>query len=175
MKKFLVIAAVVGLLAGCTTATPAATSVGTVANCDSISIVESNDPTLECLDGGEGVAVSAIRGPALLNIWGTWCPPCRQELPYLAEYFENYGDQVNLIGIAVEEKSSDEVVAFVKERGMKWPILFDRDNSTRDLFGMGVPVTWFIDASGRVAYKHYGAFVSTEAIEIAVAEHLGVK
>ena len=58
---------------------------------------------------------------------------------------------------------------------MKWPILFDRDNSTRDLFGMGVPVTWFIDASGRVAYKHYGAFVSTEAIEIAVAEHLGVK
>jgi thiol-disulfide isomerase/thioredoxin len=174
MKKLVALISSLLLLTSCSSSTPAATQ-GTVVKCDAISRVESDDPKLECLDGGAGVAVSAIRGPALLNIWGTWCPPCRQELPYLAEYFENYGDQVNLIGIAVEEKSSEEVVAFVEERGMKWPILFDRDNSTRDLFGMGVPVTWFIDASGRVAHKHYGAFLSTEAIEIAVAEHLGVK
>ena len=174
MKKFIGLISCLLLITSCSTSNPAAIA-GKVVSCEGISQEVSSEPKLECLDGGDGVAVKAIRGPALVNVWGTWCAPCRKELPYLARYFAESEEKVSLIGVAVEEKSAESVATFVKERGMSWPILYDRENSTRELFGMGVPVTWFIDASGRVTHKHYGAFVSTEAIEIAVAEHLGVK
>ena len=174
MKVFAALVSSFLLLTSCSSSTPSVIT-GEVVSCEGISKVVSGDPKLECLDGGEGVAVSAIRGPALINVWGTWCAPCRKELPYLAKYFEESGDAVQLIGVAVEEKNAESVATFVEERGMTWPILFDRENSTRELFGMGVPVTWFINESGRVTHKHYGPFTSVKSIEAAVSQYLGVK
>ena len=58
---------------------------------------------------------------------------------------------------------------------MTWPILYDADGSTRAKFGMGVPVTWFVDDTGKVVFKKYGPFNSLEEIEIDVAKYLGEK
>jgi peroxiredoxin len=80
-----------------------------------------------------------------------------------------------VIGIAVEEKSPAVVKKFVETHGITWPILYDADGSTRETFGMGVPVTWFIDSSGRVTYKKFGPFKSLEEIEMATIKYLGVK
>ena len=58
---------------------------------------------------------------------------------------------------------------------MTWPILYDASGSTRSQVGMGVPVTWFVDASGTVVHKKYGPFKSVEEIQLSVIKYLGVK
>jgi len=52
-------------------------------------------------------------------------------------------------------------------------VLYDKSGSTRATFGMGVPVTWFIDETGKVVHKKYGPFNSTEEVQLAVARYLG--
>ena len=173
MKRFLVAILAVIALVGCSVTEPIPLK-GEVVSCASIKVLPVQGELLSCLDGSAGVSVDAIKGPALLNVWGTWCQPCRQELPHFAHYLAKSGS-IPVIGIAVEEKSPLVVKKFVETHGMTWPILYDAKGSTRGKFGMGVPVTWFIDASGRVTYKKYGPFNSVEEIELDVAQYLGEK
>jgi thiol-disulfide isomerase/thioredoxin len=173
MRRFLIAIIAVMALAGCSVTEPIPVR-GEVVSCTSIKVLPVQGELLDCLDGSAGVSVDSIKGPALLNVWGTWCAPCRQELPHFAHYIEKKGS-IPVIGIAVEEKSPLGVKKFVETHGMTWPILYDANGSTRGKFGMGVPVTWFIDASGKVAYKKYGPFTSLEEIELDVIKYLGVK
>ena len=173
MKKLLVIALSAFTLTGCSLTQPIPVK-GEVVSCAVIKTVASEGAALDCLDGSQSVAVDSIVGPALINVWGTWCAPCRQELPHFAHYLAKH-DSVQIIGIAVEEKNMAVVRKFVESNGMSWPILYDADGSTRGKFGMGVPVTWFIDASGKVVHKKYGPFKSLEEIELSVIKYLGVK
>jgi thiol-disulfide isomerase/thioredoxin len=173
MKRFLIAIIAVMALAGCSATDPIPVK-GEVVSCASITVLPVQGELLDCLDGSAGVSVDSIKGPALLNVWGTWCAPCRQELPHFAHYIAKKSS-IPVIGIAVEEKSPLVVKKFVETHGMTWPILYDANGSTRGKFGMGVPVTWFIDASGRVTYKKYGPFTSLEEIELDVIKYLGVK
>lgn len=173
MKKLLVIALSAITLTGCSLTQPIPVK-GEVVSCADIKTVASEGAALDCLDGSQGVAVDSIVGPALINVWGTWCAPCRQELPHFAHYIAKQ-ESVPIIGIAVEEKNMAVVRKFAETHGMSWPILYDADGSTRGKFGMGVPVTWFIDASGKVVHKKYGPFKSVEEIELSVMKYLGVK
>lgn len=173
MKKFALTILTVVVLAGCSVTEPIPVK-GEVVACSTINVLPVQGEVLDCLDGSPGVSVDSIKGPALLNVWGTWCAPCRQELPHFAHYIATKGS-IPVIGIAVEEKSPLVVKKFVETHGMTWPILYDAAGSTRGKFGMGVPVTWFIDASGTVAFKKYGPFNSVEEIELDVAKYLGEK
>jgi cytochrome c biogenesis protein CcmG/thiol:disulfide interchange protein DsbE len=173
MKRFLIATIAVMALAGCSVTEPIPVK-GEVVSCTSISVLPVQGELLDCLDGSAGVSVDSIKGPALLNVWGTWCAPCRQELPHFAHYIAKEGS-IPVIGIAVEEKSPLVVKKFVETHGMTWPILYDANGSTRGKFGMGVPVTWFIDASGSVTHKKYGPFTSLEEIELDVIKYLGEK
>ena len=148
---------------------------GEVVSCANIKVESGTGVPLECLGGGSAIAADSIRGPALINVWGTWCEPCKQELPHLAHFLAKYSDQVDLVGIAVEVKSMESVGKFVLSDGISWPILYDATGATRGKFGMGVPVTWLVDESGTVVYKKYGPFKSTEEIELAAIKYLGVK
>ncbi len=172
MKKILIAALTVITLTGCSLTQPIPVK-GEVVSCADIKTVASETVALDCLML-ESCAVDSIVGPALINVWGTWCAPCRQELPHFAHYLAKH-DSVQIIGIAVEEKNMADVRKFVETHGMTWPILYDEDGSTRGKFGMGVPVTWFIDASGKVTHKKYGPFKSLEEIELSVIKYLGVK
>ena len=102
MKKFLATILAVITLTSCSLTEPIPVK-GEVVSCESIRVSPSTDAPLECLGGGEGAAVSAIRGPAIVNVWGTWCKPCRQELPHLAHYLAQHPKGAKVIGIAVEE------------------------------------------------------------------------
>ena len=64
---------------------------------------------------------------------------------------------------------------FVIKKGMTWPILFDSTSITRGIFGLGVPVTWFIDASGKVVYKQIGVINSTAQLKSEVIKYLKIK
>ena len=173
MKKILSALLALATLTGCSLSEPIPVK-GEVVSCTGIKTSASDGAVLDCLNGSEGVAVESIVGPALINVWGTWCAPCRQELPHLAHYLGTK-NPVQVIGIAVEEKNTASVKKFVETHGMTWPILYDASGSTRSQFGMGVPVTWFVDASGTVVHKKYGPFKSVEEIQLSVIKYLGVK
>ena len=174
MRKAIVVLSAALLLTGCSLTEPIPVK-GKVIDCESIETVPTTDEALECLGGGDSISVDSIRGPAIINVWGTWCAPCRQELPHFGHLLAKYGDKVDVIGIAVEEKNQAVVNKFVKTHGITWPILYDETGSTQEKFGPGVPVTAFINKSGKVVYTRYGAFQSTEELELATIKYLGVK
>ena len=91
------------LLTSCGTETPKSVGNGKVISCSTITTDENktSGTTLECLDGNSKVLLESITGPAIINVWGSWCTPCREEMPYLRELAAT--GKVQIIGIDVEE------------------------------------------------------------------------
>ena len=176
MKKFALVAALL-LLAGCGQETSALPGDGVVVDCLTIATVKTDNDAalLKCLDGNSTVDVGQIKGPALVNVWGSWCGPCKQEMPIFVDFYSKYKEKVSLIGISVEEADVQNARDFVKLYGMSWPNLNDPDGSTRGTLGMGVPITLFIDAQGKVAYKKIGVVTTIEELERDTKKYLGVQ
>ena len=150
---------------------------GEVVACNQIALIDnpSEEVVAECLDSSPGVNVAAIKGPAIINVWGSWCDPCKEELKYFSEYFQTKDPQVQLIGVDVEEKRIEDGRMFARTNGIMWPNLYDADGSTRKYFGMGVPVTWFIDDAGKVLYKKIGPIKSTEELRSLSFKYFGLR
>jgi thiol-disulfide isomerase/thioredoxin len=176
MKKIALAVALL-LLAGCGKETAALPGDGLVVDCTSIqTITTSNESTvLPCLDESSDVDLGQIKGPALVNVWGSWCEPCKQEMPIFVDFYTRHSQSVSLIGIDVEESDIEDGRAFVKQYGMKWPNLYDAQGTTRGTLGMGVPITLFIDAQGEIVYRKIGVVATIEELEKDTENHLGVK
>ena len=172
--KRLAMAVAVLLLAGCSS--PSEKIAGEVVSCESIlSSATENSIMLDCLDGTDGASINGIKGPAIINVWGSWCGPCKEEMPVLRSFYEKAQGKLALIGVDVEEASIEDGREFVKNNGITWPNLYDADGKSRAYFGMGVPVTWFIAADGSVAYKHIGVIKSEKELISMTSKYLGVK
>jgi len=174
MRKALVVIALL-LLAACS---PSSSYVkGEVVSCESISQDTSfvGGIEMDCLDRTTGARLGALRGPMLVNVWGSWCGPCREEIPILRSFYEKAQGKVALIGIDVEEATFDDGRRFVERNGIVWPNLYDPDGRSREYFGLGVPVTWFIAADGSVAGKKIGAFTDESELLTLTTKYLGVK
>jgi thiol-disulfide isomerase/thioredoxin len=168
MKKTLILLLALSLT-GCASETKPMSSKGEVVDCAEVDYVsaKSGDTLLNCLTGTEKISVESLRGPLILNVWGSWCGPCKQEMPYFVEFNDQAKGKVKLLGIAVEEAKAQDAKDFIISNGMTWPNLYDAKGITRANFGMGVPLTWFIDKAGTVVYKHVGVINSTaELIEL---------
>ena len=175
MKRLSVIVVCVLLLAGCTT-TPSAISKGELVDCSSLNVDSTVSGTeLECLDGSAGITLEALRGPAIVNVWGSWCGPCANEIPVFVDFYQQASGKVKLLGIAVEEAKAQDSKDFIISYGITWSNLYDAKGETRGTFGMGVPVTWFIDEQGTVVYKHIGVVKSTEELIELTAKYLKVE
>ena len=164
------------LLSGCSNSDPVA-QTGEVISCESVTtdkeVVEGI--ALECVDGSAGAIVESLRGPMVLNVWGSWCTTCLDEMPEFVSFYSKAAGKVQLVGIAVEEASPANSQRFIEENGMTWPNFYDRENETRAYFGMGVPVTLFIDADGKTVYKKIGVIESESEIIALTEKYLGVK
>ena len=176
MRKLALVAALL-LLAGCGQETSALPGNGVVVDCSSIATVKTQNKSvlLKCLDGNSTVDIGQIKGPALVNVWGSWCGPCKDEMLIFVDFYSKYKDKVSLIGISVEEADVQNARDFVKLYGMSWPNLNDPDGSTRGTLGMGVPITLFIDAQGRVAFRKIGVVTTIEELERDTQKYLGVQ
>ena len=171
-------ALVVVLLLLLTACSPSSSYVkGEVVSCEAIT----QDATfvggveLECLDGTTGAQLGALKGPMILNVWGSWCGPCKEEIPIFRSFYEKAKDKVSLVGIDVEESSIEDGRKFVASSGITWPNLYDPDGRSREYFGMGVPVTWFIAADGTVVGKKIGAVKDENELITLTNKYLGVK
>jgi thiol-disulfide isomerase/thioredoxin len=173
MKRLAMTVAVL-LLAGCSS--PSEKIAGEIVSCESIlSSATENSIMLDCLDGTDGASINGIKGPAIINVWGSWCGPCKEEMPILRSFYEKAQGKLALIGVDVEEASIEDGRKFVENNGITWPNLYDADGKSRAYFGMGVPVTWFISADGSVAYKHIGVIKSEKELISMASKYLGVK
>jgi thiol-disulfide isomerase/thioredoxin len=150
---------------------------GKVVSCSQLSKVakSSTDISLRCLDGGAGASINSLRGPMIINVWGSWCAPCKEEIPIFRSFYKKAKGSVALTGVDVEEATIKDGQSFVEKNGMTWPNLFDQDGRSRAYFGMGVPVTWFISASGVVMYKKIGAIKNEIELISLTSKYLGVK
>ena len=176
MKKVLILLLALSLT-GCSTITKPMAAKGEVVDCTEISHVAAKpgDTLLNCLTGSQKISVESLRGPLIVNVWGSWCGPCADEIPLFVEFHHQANGKVKLLGIAVEEAKAQDSKDFIITNGITWPNLYDAKGVTRSTFGMGVPVTWFIDEQGAVVYKHIGVVKSTEELIDLTNKYLKVK
>ena len=104
-----------------------------------------------------------LRGtPVVVNIWASWCGPCRVEAPALAEMATAYGHRVQFLGIDVLDVRAD-ARAFIERYAWPYPSLFDRTGAIRDQLGLiGQPVTIFYDAQGDLLDTHVGSITAEQ-------------
>jgi peroxiredoxin len=122
------------------------------------------DFALVARDGGK-VRLADLKGQVvMINFWATWCGPCRQEMPLLAQLHAKYEPLgFTLLGVNVEPDSS-AAVAWLKGMPVDFPILFDTDSTVAGSFGVeGMPSTVFVDRRGQVRYVHQGYKPGDEA------------
>ena len=163
------------LLSGCSSLKEMPVPLGEVVACGSISSgVSERGPVLRCLDGGTTIDVGAVRGPLIVNVWGSWCAPCRDEVPMIRSFYQRNKNKVQILGVDVEEANIADGKKFVIKQGMSWPNVIDTDGRSRAYFGMGVPVTWFINSEGKVVYKKIGVLKDVKELETLTAKYLKI-
>lgn len=112
------------------------------------------------LPTGKPVTIEDYRGKVvLLNIWATWCPPCKVEMPSMERLHRKLaGTDFRLVAVSVDEDDSTVVNKFVKEMGLTFEILHNRDGSIRRIYQTtGVPESFVIDRDGVIVKKIIGA------------------
>lgn len=150
MKHMTMTAAAALLLAGCVAHENAgAPRIGEPAR-------EYSAATLD----GEQVTLESMRGRVvLLNLWATWCGPCRQETPYLQSlYEEHHDDGFEIVGISMDTgDAADDVQMFVDEYDVTYTILHDPQMRGMELYQvLGLPATFLIDRDGILRWMRYG-------------------
>ena len=161
-------------LTACAEKVPTKYIDGIVVGCSDIKIEGNTGLQVPCLGDATLVNLESLRGPMLLNVWGSWCAPCQDEIPYLRHFYDKYKGKVQIVGLDVEEPNKNAPKSFIKSNGITWPSLYDPDGRTRKLIGMGVPVTWFIDETGKVIYKKIGVFTDYKELEQSAKKYFNL-
>jgi peroxiredoxin len=120
--------------------------------------------TLAARDGGK-LSLADLKGQVvMINFWATWCGPCRQEMPLLAQLHDKYEPLgFTMIGVNVEPDSA-AAVDWLKGVPVSFPILFDTDSAVAGRFGVeGMPSSVLVDRNGQVRYIHRGYKPGDEA------------
>ena len=116
--------------------------------------------TLQTLNGDE-LALKDLRGQVVLvNFWATWCPPCRLEIPGFQRVYEDYKDKgFTVLGLSTDEQGPGVVRAFVRDKGITYPVGMATDEMRRLYGGVDMlPQSFLLDQSGHVRKMVAGMF-----------------
>lgn len=133
----------------------------------------ASDYAATTLDG-ESVSLESLRGQVvLMNLWATWCGPCRMETPYLQSVYEEYRDQgFVIVGVSMDTgNAEDDVAMFVEEYGVTYTILHDPQMRGMELYQvLGLPATFLIDREGVLRWMRYGPIPEDDPSFLAALE-----
>ncbi|MDQ2631357.1 MAG: TlpA family protein disulfide reductase [Actinomycetota bacterium] len=103
--------------------------------------------------------------PVVVNVWASWCGPCREEFPFLQELSARYGKEVAFLGLNSED-AEDAAATFLREEPVPYPSYSDPDKEIFDsLGGRGFPDTAFYDRSGELVYLKQGPYTDSSELE----------
>jgi len=128
----------------------------------------------ETIDG-ETFRLREHRGEVVVvNVWATWCAPCRVEMPGFVDLQEEFRDRgVRFVGVSVDREGTGVVQSFVEDEGINFPQIVAPALANRHFPGTVVPRTYLIDKDGRIRYKHSGVILKwalDDALETLVEE-----
>ncbi|HEX8672325.1 MAG TPA: TlpA disulfide reductase family protein [Longimicrobium sp.] len=128
------------------------------------------------LEGGKPVSLKEMRGkPVLLNVWATWCHPCREEIPALQKIHQARPG-LAVVGVSVDDPGQEEEIrAFLRGFGARYAIWLDPEQRVSSTFAtVGVPTTFLIGADGTILWKHVGPVRADDpALNRALDRELG--
>lgn len=127
---------------------------------------------------GKPLNLAAEKGKVIfLNVWATWCGPCRFETPELQALQNQYAGQgLKVIGVSVDEGETSAVKTFVTEQKITYPIAVDPEGRIANLLQTTVlPTSLLLDRNGKIVWRQIGAIMPNDsklkaAVEKAVAE-----
>jgi len=149
---------------GVTPATSTGTSVGSMMPAYKVDLLD-----------GKTFDVNAERGNVVfLNLWATWCGPCRFEIPELQKLHDEYAaKKFKVVGVSLDESGKDTVQQFVTEQKMTYPIALDPEGKLANIFQTTViPTSVLIDRKGKIVWKRYGAVSVDSELKQALDEAL---
>ncbi len=159
-RLFGALVALVLVLGGCSAQEPRSSKPSTLP-----------DVTLAALDGGAALDLSTVRGPAVVNLWASWCGPCARELPLYQSFSEKYAGKVKVLGIDFQDTQKDAARQLIRKTGVTYPLYEDPDGLTR---ARGLPQVILIDEEGHRAFEQYVEITSLAQLEKLVVTHLGI-
>ena len=179
MKKISVLIITTLLISSCSSSTQES-SLGFVPGCDQIKLLDTADKStvMPCLGGEVSINFHQLKGPMVINVWGSWCEGCKEEMPYFVDLYETQAfesGQIQLLGINVDESSKVDAIEYIEQSGMSWPHLEDLDGISKSIFGPGVPVTWFINEEGESVATKIGAYTNKKQLFEQVEKAFGIK
>jgi len=124
---------------------------------------------------GQAVRLSALRGKVVvLNLWTTWCPPCREEMPSMERLYQQLRNRdFQLLAVSQDEDGRRVVEPFVKDMKLSFPVLIDPEHQVGDRYGVwGYPETFIIDRTGHVAERVIGPRDWASAESVSALESL---
>ncbi|WP_052123957.1 redoxin domain-containing protein [Ureibacillus manganicus] len=124
-----------------------------------IVIGEATDFELQTISG-ETVRLSDYRGKkVILNFWATWCPPCKAEMPHMQKFYEEHGDEIEVIAVNLTSRDNgvEAVEKFVGDNGLTFTIPLDVNGEYGDAYEIfSIPTTYIIDEKGQIYQKIVG-------------------
>jgi thiol-disulfide isomerase/thioredoxin len=133
------------------------------------------DLTLRCFSGGTLDLGRAPGVPTVINLWASWCGPCREELPLVQRLAEAAGNRVRVLTVNSED-GVPQATAFAADARVTLPTAYDGEGALAAALGLrGLPQTVFVGADGSLAYVQVRAVTSLAEFESLVADHLGVR
>ncbi|MGV1037245.1 MAG: TlpA family protein disulfide reductase [Candidatus Nanopelagicales bacterium] len=133
------------------------------------------DLTLDCLGRGPAVRLAGVRGtPIVVNVWASWCAPCRKELPIFGDVSRAAGDSVQFLGIDLADDRLS-ALRFASASKMGFPSVQDPNSTVRaGLRLVGVPTTLLVRPDGTIAGR-IGIVADAQALRDAIDRYLNVR
>jgi thiol-disulfide isomerase/thioredoxin len=110
-----------------------------------------------------------------VNLWGSWCGPCREELPIMQQLADTAGGRVRVVGV-ISKDGLPQAESFAADAKVTFPSAFDGQGDLMTGVGINVlPYSYFLDADGALVYTQVGPVSSLDQLRALVAEHLRVQ
>ena len=102
---------------------------------------------------GKMVSLTDYKGKVVfLNVWATWCPPCKEEMPSMEKLYQQLkGEDFEILAVSIDTSGAKAIGPFMKENGLSFPALLDAGGTIRDLYGTtGIPESYIIGKEGLI-------------------------
>jgi thiol-disulfide isomerase/thioredoxin len=133
------------------------------------------DLSLPCFTGNAPVRLAALGRPTVINLWASWCTPCRTEMPAIQRYATGAAGKVTVIGVDTGDRRSG-AESVIQDLGITYPNLVDdRQQLLHGLGRSSLPVTLFVDAAGSIRHVYAGDPLTETALAQLVTAYLGAR